>query len=111
MIGRKWRVSIIPDDNSLPKDYMSPEWEEHSRKFWAERGKEPPYTIVSCPSSMFDEVVISDWLHLEHMDKGYYWMRVGDARLDIRVQEDGKVLLRITRGEYGERCDYPEGIV
>jgi hypothetical protein len=47
-----------------------------------------------------DEVVIDDWLHLEHMSDGQWWMRVGDARVWVNIEPDGKVRVDVERGCY-----------
>lgn len=52
--------------------------------------------------SEVDELVIDDWLHLERMDDRVWWMQVGDARIDIVIREDGKAVVNIGRGHYGE---------
>jgi len=49
---------------------------------------------------VFDELVIDEWLHLEQMDDRKWWMRLGDARLDIEVQADGTAKVSIERGVY-----------
>lgn len=35
--------------------------------------------------TVFDELVIDDWLHLEQMDDRYWWLRVGDYVLWITI--------------------------
>ena len=49
----------------------------------------------------FDELVVGEWLHVENMDDGSWWMRVGDARLMIAVV-NGEVTVDVERGAYGE---------
>lgn len=49
---------------------------------------------------VFDELVIDDWLHLEQMDERSWWMRVGDARINIVVHESRRVEVSIERGVY-----------
>jgi hypothetical protein len=52
---------------------------------------------------VFDELVVDDWLHIEQMDRREWWMRIGDARVFIRIAEDGKATTDIERGVY-EDC-------
>ena len=40
--------------------------------------------------SIFDELVIDEWFHLEQMDDDLWWMRVGDHVLHVRVGRDGR---------------------
>lgn len=38
----------------------------------------------------FDEVVVGKWLHLERMNTGYWWMRLGNKEADITVDTRGR---------------------
>ena len=51
---------------------------------------------------ILDEVVVEDWLHLEQMDDRQWWMRVGDAKIWINLDADGKVRVDVERGCYAE---------
>ena len=51
---------------------------------------------------VLDEVVIDQWFHLEQMDTRRWWMRLGDARISINIDEDGKAHVDIERGSYEE---------
>jgi hypothetical protein len=50
---------------------------------------------------LFDELVVDHWLHIEWMDGGNWWARIGDARLNIAIAQDGSVRLDVERGVYG----------
>lgn len=50
---------------------------------------------------MCDELVIDDWLHLEQLVEGVWWLRVGDARVDVVVDRAGQVAVSIERGVCG----------
>lgn len=39
--------------------------------------------------SFFDELVVDDWLHIEHMRDNYWWIRIGDS-LSINIVVDEK---------------------
>lgn len=58
--------------------------------------------------SVFDEVVVDDWLHLEQLSARVWWMRLGDAYIIVRVGKDGKAEVNIRRGEYGEARGWTE---
>lgn len=49
-----------------------------------------------------DEFVLDDWLHLEHMEDRQWWLRIGDARLWISVDDTGQVQVDVERGCYAE---------
>lgn len=50
---------------------------------------------------ILDELVIGEWLHVEQLDDGRWWMRVGDARLEVQVDgQDGPPCVDVTRGFY-----------
>jgi hypothetical protein len=49
-----------------------------------------------------DEVVLEHWFHLEELGENEWWLRVGDARILVRVGEDGKEEVEIERGFYGQ---------
>lgn len=52
--------------------------------------------VCSDGKSLFDELVVDNWFHIEHMGDGTYWMRIGNA-LNIRVTitEDGECKIQI----------------
>lgn len=49
---------------------------------------------------VFDELVVDQWLHLEQMTDDAWWMRLGDARINIHVTPAGEAKLTIERGVY-----------
>lgn len=49
---------------------------------------------------VLDEVVIDRWLHLEQMDENEWWMRVGDARIWIRIDAGGDAHIDVERNAY-----------
>lgn len=42
------------------------------------------------PRTVFDELVIDDWLHLEQMSARVWWLKIGDDMVMISVGSDGK---------------------
>lgn len=53
------------------------------------------------PEGVFDELGIDDWLHLEQMDERLWWIRVGDAEILVRVEDNGSATVDVVRGSYG----------
>lgn len=49
---------------------------------------------------IFDELVVDDWLHIEQMDTNVWWMRVGDARIVVRLKKGHRPMVTIDREEY-----------
>jgi len=50
----------------------------------------------------FDQMLVDDWFHLERMDDDLWWMRVGDARIMVRVARNG-----VASSVEVERSAYP----
>jgi hypothetical protein len=78
-------------------------------KFPFENGAGTRWRILSSSDSkpveienrgVFDELVLDDWLHIEHMEGRQWWLRVGDARLWVSIDEAGKPQVDIERGYY-----------
>lgn len=53
-------------------------------------------------TGVVDEIVVGDWFHLECMDDGVWWIRLGDARLRVSRDKDSTVIVDVERGAYGE---------
>jgi hypothetical protein len=51
---------------------------------------------------IFDELVVDEWLHIEQLDEAGWWMRVGDVRVLVRIDESGKPTVDVERGFYAE---------
>jgi hypothetical protein len=49
-----------------------------------------------------DELVVDDWLHLEQMAEREWCLRLGDARIWIDIDEDGRPRVDIERGAFAE---------
>jgi len=46
--------------------------------------------------SFFDELVVDNWLHIEHMGDSTWWMRIGDAlNMHITITPEGKLNVQI----------------
>jgi len=42
-----------------------------------------------------DEVVLGKWLHVENLDRDVWWVRVGDMRMDVRIDEHGNATVSV----------------
>lgn len=49
---------------------------------------------------VFDELVVDQWLHIEQMDTNVWWLRVGDARLWVKLDSQGRPEVDVERGCY-----------
>ncbi len=58
----------------------------------------------------FDELVVSNWLHIEEMDVGLWWMEVGGVTLFVCADRDGNPR-RVTVYGPGEFAEAVEGCV
>lgn len=83
--GARWRILANGNAEQISL---------RSRDYEANTGGHPERTI-------FDELVVDHWLHLEQMDRNAWWLMVGEMRIWITVGRDGKAK-RITIEEYGE---------
>lgn len=60
--------------------------------------------LTSPDQQVFDELSVDDWFHMEYMDEGYYWARIGDVRVDIFISDGEPVRGDIGRGGHGKEC-------
>ncbi len=68
-------------------------------------------TEVHYPRSEFDELVVGQWLHVEQMDTGFWWMNVGGVTLHVWANRDGQPRKVTVHGpetwaEPVEGCEY-----
>jgi hypothetical protein len=97
MNGKQWRISANSKDTNV--ELYSPQYAKHYREM-CEKLHVPYREVPVAPESSFDEVVVDEWLHIEKMDTNQYWMRVGDACINVSIQDDGKVDVQIERNIY-----------
>jgi len=69
---------------------------------WRILARDGERKVTAQNDGVFDELVVDDWLHLEQMDDNTWWMRVGDARVDIKVLPDGRAEVSIERNVYDQ---------
>jgi len=57
----------------------------------------------------FDELVVDHWLHIEQMSERHWWMRVGNYRVEITIDGDGRPDVSFeheeTSEEAAEHCE------
>lgn len=73
------------------------ELREHPGRHWRFSCEGPPHPklpIEMESEGEFDELVVSDWLHIERMDERVWWMRVGDRAFDIEIPLEGPVVVQ-----------------
>jgi hypothetical protein len=69
---------------------------------WRLVARDGERNVTAENEGVFDELVVDDWLHLEQMEDDTWWMRLGDARIDIKVLADGRVEVSIERDVYDQ---------
>lgn len=79
---------------------MTPPQETKPGSRWRVLAKDRGRDLAFQDEGVFDELVVDGWLHLEQMTEDTWWMRVGDARVDIRVLKDGRAEVSIERDVY-----------
>jgi hypothetical protein len=67
---------------------------------WRLLARDGERNVTAQNEGVFDELVVDDWLHLEQMDDNTWWMRLGDARIDIKILADGPIEVSIERDVY-----------
>ena len=67
---------------------------------WRVQARNEDRKIEHTNEGVFDELVVDHWLHLEQLDDRTWWMRLGDARLQVFVAQDGAVTVDVQRGFY-----------
>ena len=69
---------------------------------WRVLARDGEREVTTQTEGVFDELVVDQWLHLEQMDDSTWWMRVGDARIDIKVIAEGLAEVSIERNVYDQ---------
>lgn len=67
---------------------------------WRILAKDGDREFAAKNEGIFDELVIDHWFHLEQMTDDTWWIRVGDARIDIEVRPDGSAEVSVERDVY-----------
>lgn len=53
-------------------------------------GPEHHISSADYPPTVFDELVIDRWLHLEQMNTGLWWLSIAGLVVFVRVDRDGR---------------------
>lgn len=97
--GHSWRILAQADDRQVHAT-STPELRTSLSKICPNLRKVIKAQIfdgVPWAGTVFDELVIDDWLHLEQMDDRYWWMRIGDTVLWITVPRKGPVQVAVRK--------------
>jgi len=64
-------------------------------------------TVKVLQDTEFDELVVGDWVHIEQMDTGRWWMNVAGVTLWVTADRDGKptAVTVFGPGAYGQAVD------
>ena len=60
------------------------------------KGYAAPAVIL--PDTEFDELVVGQWLHIEQMGSGEYWMNIGGVTIDVTADRDGRPTSVLVQG-------------
>ena len=67
---------------------------------WRLLARDPKGDIAIENQGIFDELVVDDWLHIEQMDEVSWWIRLGDARISVRITRQHSPEIEIERDVY-----------
>lgn len=103
--GDNWRILAHAKDGQSIDIRSLANWRALKRNL-KEMGQPPPVgsdgLVVN--DSVFDEVVINPWFHLEEMDAGVWWLTIGGYHLWVRVDAKGNAVVTangLPLSEYG----------
>lgn len=98
----------VPSDHGVTTEPQSPvqNWPGLSWRFlardWNDPGRET-HDLSSDGATWFDELVVGDWLHIEWMSGRRWWMRLGDASINVTIPKDRDPIVQIERFVYYQR--------
>lgn len=78
--GTSWRF-LVHDDDDVQKS---------SDKPYHVTSHPQEYSDLVLPDTVFDELVVDKWLHVEQMDDDLWWMDVGGVVIWVTVGENGQ---------------------
>lgn len=88
--AKPWRIQADVTKNSGPRVGMS----SHEQHGMADN------RVID---SEVDEFVLGTWLHLERMGPRHWWLRLGDADINVFFGNDAEPIVNIFRGEHAKR--------
>lgn len=90
----------MSDKNNTVGEDQARRFAEHPGREWRLLAHRADGPLKVQNEGTFDELVVDHWLHVESMDERQWWMRVGDARLLVSIEPDGRTRVDIERGFY-----------
>lgn len=69
----------------MPKNKPNP------RDGWRISAGYPADPVDEMGNTGFDELRIGKWFHIERMDMGYWWLRLGDKTTNVKVDAKGNI--------------------
>lgn len=81
--GSRWRL-LVHDAEGKAFHVTS------NRAFGGPVSDSPSSTVTVLPGTEFDELVLGEFLHLEQMDTGRWWLNVAGLTVWIEADPDGK---------------------
>lgn len=96
--GSRWRVLVHGTDGRAHDITSNPDAPAKQAALAADlqqrRGADtPPYLgepPIVLADTVFDEVAVDSWLHVEQMDTNRWWMSVAGLHINVRVGRNGK---------------------
>jgi hypothetical protein len=82
--GARWRIKV---DEPGVRSYAATSGLGHAGG--SPHDSDARQTVV-WGNTEFDELVIGQWIHLEQMDTGSWWMNIGGVTLWVRADRDGR---------------------
>lgn len=102
--GAVWRLLVHRHETDGPRSEMA-----HSVQSDRVRGRDDGQwqktTVLD--RTEFDELVVGQWLHIEQMDTGLWWMNIAGVTVHVKANRDGRPLSVTVYGpgDYAEAVD------
>ena len=93
--GARWRLLVHEKDGSkshhvLPKPLTYPRSFTKAMREKSEEIRAKYSTETILPDTIFDELVVDHWCHIEQMDTYDWWVNVGGVTVNVTVDRDGR---------------------
>jgi len=110
--GAPWRLLV---HEILPRDYSGDSYHVSSDRRLGGGGDDYSVEVdghtswsrnIELPNTDFDELVVGEWIHIEQMDTGFWWMNIGGVTVHVKADADGKPMRVTVHGP----LDYDEPV-